>query len=144
MTFSLLPDCLASRLGGTLQEAEEAVATAETAPSLARAADAVRADAVHLPGAMRWLGRRVRAVHRILTTVRGLYPDRFLQCPAQVGAFRERLKSEAVLVGLRGRCEGQLAHLAPPLGFCPDAPAAATALPMVQHEAGPDPPASER
>ena len=104
MTFSLLPDCLAARLGGTLQSIEDAVAAAETAPSLARAADAVRSDAVHLPGAMRWLECRVRAVHRLLTTVRGLYPDRFLQCPAQVGAFRERLKSQAVLVGLRAQC----------------------------------------
>ena len=93
---------------------------------------------------MRWLVRRVRAVHGNLTAVRGLCPERFLECAAEVGAFRERLKTEAVLVGLRGQCEGQLAQLAPPLGFCPDAPAAATALPMVQHEAGPDPPASER
>ena len=144
MTFSLLPDCLAARFPGTLQSIEDAVAAAETAPSLARAADAVRSDAVHLPGAMRWLDRRVRAVHRLLTTVRGLYPDRFLQCPAQVGAFRERLKSQAVLVGLRAQCEGQLAHLAPPLGFCPDAPAAGPAPGAVQHETGPDPPASQR
>ena len=121
MTFSRLPDCLAARLGGTLQAIEDAVAAAEAAPSLAKAADALRCDAVHLPGAMRWLGRRVRAVHRNLAAVRGLWPERFLKCPPEVGAFRERLKTEAVLVGLRGRCEGQLAQLAPPLGFCPDA-----------------------
>ena len=39
------------------------MASAEAAPSLANAADALRRDAVHLPGAMRWLLRRVRAVH---------------------------------------------------------------------------------
>ena len=144
MTFSRLPDCLAARLGGTLQAIEDAVAAAEAAPSLAKAADALRCDAVHLPGAMRWLGRRVRAVHRNLAAVRGLWPERFLECPPEVGAFRERLKTEAVLVGLRGRCEGQLAQLAPPLGFCPDAPAPGTALAVVQHGTGPDPPAPGR
>ena len=144
MTFSRLPDCLAARLGGTLQAVEEAVVEAEAAPSLAKAADALRRDAVHLPGAMRWLGRRVRAVHRNLAAVRGLWPERFLKCPPEVGAFRERLKTEAVLVGLRGRCEGQLAQLAPPLGFCPDAPAPGTALAVVQHGTGPDPPAPGR
>ena len=48
MTFSLLPDCLALRLPGTLQELEEMVALAEAAPSLASAADAVRREAVLL------------------------------------------------------------------------------------------------
>ena len=144
MTFSLLPDCLAARLGGTLQAIEDAVASAEAAPSLTKAADALRCDAVHLPGAMRWLVRRVRAVHGNLAAVRGLWPERFLKCAADVGAFRERLKTEAVLVGLRGRCEPHLAQLAPPLGFCADAPAAGTALAVVQHGMGPDPPASGR
>ena len=75
-TFSLLPDCLAARLPGTLADLKAAVAVAEQAPSLAAAADAVRRDAVHLPGAVRWLRRRVRAVHRALTAVRGLLPER--------------------------------------------------------------------
>ena len=35
MTFSLLPDCLAAQLPGTLQALEDAVAVAEAAPSLA-------------------------------------------------------------------------------------------------------------
>lgn len=144
MTFSLLPDCLAARWPGTLQAIEDAVAVAEVAASLSQAADAVRPDAVHLPGAMRWLSRRVRAVHRILAVVRGLCPERLVNCPAQVGAFRERLGAEAVLVGLRGLCEGQLAYLAPPLGFCPDAPAAGGGLSVVQHHTGPDPPAAQR
>ena len=139
MTFSRLPDCLAARLPGTLREAEDAVAAAEVAGSLTEAA-----DAVHLPGAMRWLVRRVRAVHRNLAAVRGLWPDRFLECPARVGAFRDRLRTEAVLVGLRAACEGQLAQLAPPLGFCPDASAAGTDPEAIQHGTGPDPPAHER
>ena len=67
MTFSLLPDCLAARLPGTLQDLEEVVAVAEAASSLAAAADAVRRDAVLLPGAMRWLRRTRVAVE----TMRG-------------------------------------------------------------------------
>lgn len=139
-----MPDCLAARLPGTLQAIEEAVASAEAAPSLTKAADALRRDAVHLPGAMRWLLRRVRAVHGNLTSVRGLWPDRFLKCAPEVVAFRERLATVAVLVGLRGRCERYLAHLAPPLGFCPDAPGTGPVPEAVQHEAGPDPPTSGR
>lgn len=144
MTFSLLPDCLAVRLAGTLQAIEDAVASAEAAPSLTRAADALRCDAVHLPGAMRWLVRRVRAVHGNLAAVRGLWPERFLKCAAEVGAFRERLRTEAVLVGLRGRCERHLSQLAPPLGFCPDSPVTGSAPGARQHRTGPDPPASRR
>ena len=70
-TFSLLSDCLAARLPGTLQGVEDAVAAAEAAPSLAAAADAVRGNAVLPAGAMRWLVRRVRLVHRSLAAVRG-------------------------------------------------------------------------
>ena len=84
MTFRLLPDCLAARLPGTLQDLEEEVAVAEAASSLAAAADAVRRDAVLLRGAMRWLRRRVCRVHRALTAVRGLWPERFLHCAAEV------------------------------------------------------------
>ena len=57
-TFSVLPDFLAARLPGTLDELEEVVAHAERAPSLLAAANALRTDAVALPGAMRWVRRR--------------------------------------------------------------------------------------
>ncbi len=65
-TFSLLPDCLAARLPGTLDALEEAAAAAERAPSLAAAADAIRRDAVELAGALRWVDRRVRLVRNAL------------------------------------------------------------------------------
>ena len=54
-TFSLLPDCLAARFPGELDEVEAVVAHAEQATSTAAAADALRRDAVELPGAMREL-----------------------------------------------------------------------------------------
>ena len=74
-TFSLLPECLAARFPGELDEVEAVVAHAERAPSLAAAADALRRDAVELPGAMRWVERRVRLVHHVLSIVIGLLPE---------------------------------------------------------------------
>ena len=62
-TFSLLPDCLAARLPGTLDMLEAVVVAAEGARSLEAAANEVRRDAIELPGAMRWVRRRVRLVH---------------------------------------------------------------------------------
>ena len=78
-TFSLLPDCLAARLPGTLSELEEIVAEAEQGPSLMAVADRLRCDAVELPGAMRWVRRRVRLVHHALRLVIGLCR---CSCPA--------------------------------------------------------------
>ena len=43
-TFSLLPDCLAARLPGTLRRLEKVVAHAEQGPSLMNAADEIRRD----------------------------------------------------------------------------------------------------
>ena len=54
-TFSLLPECLAARFPGELDEVEAVVAHAEQAPSLAAAANELRRDAVELPGCQ---GRR--------------------------------------------------------------------------------------
>ena len=82
-TFSLLPDCLAARLPGTLTELGEVVAGAEKAPSLMAAADQLRRDAVELPGAMRWVRRRVRLVHHALRLVKGMLPHRFAGCRDQ-------------------------------------------------------------
>ena len=93
-TFSLLPDCLAARLPGTLAELEDAVAAVERSPSVAAAA-ALRAGRSEPPGAMRWLRRRIRLVRRALTTVRGLLPERLAGCPPTILAFRGRLGTDA-------------------------------------------------
>ena len=95
-TFSLLPDCLAARLPGTLTELEEVVAGAEKAPSLMAAADQLRRDAVELPGAMRWVRRRVRLVQHVLRLVKGMLPHRFAGCRAEISACGQRLDSDAV------------------------------------------------
>ncbi len=62
-TISLLADCLAARLPGTLDDLEAVVVAAESAKSQEDAANEVRCpsddDAIELPGALRWLRRRV-------------------------------------------------------------------------------------
>ena len=87
-TFHLLPDCLAARLPGTLSELEAVVAEAEHARSLMAVADQVRRDAVELPGAMRWVRRRVRLVHHAVRLVIGLLPLQLSGCQAEITACR--------------------------------------------------------
>ena len=70
-TFSLLPNRLAARFPGTFDTLEVVVVHAE-APTQSAAANALRTDSVGLPGAMRWVRRRVRRVHHVLVIVIGL------------------------------------------------------------------------
>ena len=139
-TFSLLPDCLAARLPGELDEVERVVAHAERAPSLATAADTLRRDAVELPGAMRWVARRVRLVRHVLTLVIGLLPEPLARCVAEMGAVRTRLRTETALRRLRTLAAEQLRVLPAPLGFQPHRLGATNRLGARQHKMGPDPP----
>jgi hypothetical protein len=138
-TFSLLPDCLAARLPGTLAELEAVVAAAEAAPSLEAAADALRPD-IELPGAMRWTRRRVQRVHAALSTLRGLMPHDFAACPATVIGWRTRLGIEPVLPVLRSRAAMHLADLPAPLGLRPRLFGTGEPRARHQHKVGPDPP----
>lgn len=142
-TFSLLPDCLAARLPGTLEELEDVVAMAERAPSLEAAANRLRLD-IELPGALRWLRRRVRLVQRCLVLVIGLLPDRLAGCAAQITAVRERLGQDTVLMLFRTQAADQLAHLPPPLGFYPAGDRRGGADRALQQPMGPDPPQRHR
>ena len=141
-TFSLLPDCLAARLPGTLAELEDAVATAGDARSVAAAAATLRAGRSEPAGAIRWLRRRVRLVGRALTAVRGLLPDRFLGCDATVAAFRARLGTDAALAWLREIAAPQLPALPTPVGFAQHAGAMGNPPAAVQQRVGRDPPAT--
>ena len=139
-TFSLLPDCLAARLPGELDHVETVVAHAEQAPSLAAAADELRRDAVELPGAMRWVERRVRLVHHVLSIVIGLLPEPLARCIAEMGAVRTRLETETALRALRTLVAEQLPALPAPLGFQPHRLDTTNRNRVHQHNMGPDPP----
>jgi hypothetical protein len=94
--FSLLPDCLAARLTGILAEVEAAVPAAEQAPSREAACGELHLD-IELPGALRWVGRRVQAVQAALHLLRGLLPERFGGCAPRLASFGERLGRDEVL-----------------------------------------------
>ena len=116
-TFSLLPDCLAARLSGTLAEVEAVVAPVEQAPSLEAACRDLRRD-IELPGVLRWVRRRVQAVHAALQALKGLLPERF-PCVPTLAAFAVCLGVAEVLVALRPIGEPFLQHVSSPLGFRP-------------------------
>ena len=143
-TFSLLPDCLAARLPGTLDALEAAVAAAEKASSLEAAANQVRRpaedDDIGLPGAIRWVRRRLKLVHNVLARVIGLIPDKLALCAATMIAVRGRLKCDSALMELRGLAAGQLQTLPAPLGFQPHGIGVRNRESAFQQRRGPDPP----
>lgn len=139
-TFSLLPDCLAARLPGTLNGIEHAVAVAEQASSLEVAADALRRDPIGLPGAVRWLRRRLLIVRRCLVLVIGLRPDLLEGCAVNILDVRARLGQEWALVALRGLVATELEHLPTPMGFSPARKGHGDPAKVFQQPMGPDPP----
>lgn len=139
-TFSLLADCFAARLSGSLQEVEEVVVAVEQAKNREAAADDLRTD-IELPGALRWIRRRLKPVHTALTLLLGLFPDLLRGCQPTVNTFRQWFGVDFVLPLLREIAEGQLPRLPPPLGFRPPLPRGGEPQTGNQHPAGPDPPA---
>jgi len=139
-TFSLLPDCLAARLPGTLAKVEAVVTAVEQAKSLEAACANLRLD-IGLPGVLRWVRRRVQAIHALLNTLKGLMPERFAGCEPRLDAFAERLGVDGVLPALRQIAAPYLALLPAPLGFGPLRPRGGEPDRADQQAAGPDPPA---
>ena len=143
-SFSGLPDCLAARLPGTLDELEAVVVMAEEAGSLEEAANEARCpedeDAIELPGALRWLRRRLDLIYNVLARVIGLIPDKLAGCAPTMSAVRERLESDSALMALRGLVAGQLQTLPAPLGFQPHGIDAGNRKSAIQQRVGPDPP----
>ena len=141
-TFSLLPDCFAARLPGTLSELEAAVLAGEergVAAAARRHHPNRHVDSIY---AERWLRRRMKRVHGCLAVVIGLFPEVFAGCRPAIASMGPALGDAAFLVALRGRCAGHLQPLAPPLGFRPPGLGAAAPDPDrgFQHKTGPDPP----
>jgi hypothetical protein len=118
-TFSLLPDCLASRFAGELDAIEHVVATAEAARSVEAAADVLRPD-ITLPSAVRWIRRRLTPVRRALLAIVTLLPDLFAG-DARLAAVRLALATPSALVALRTHAAAHLMTLPTPLGFHPRA-----------------------
>lgn len=139
-TFSLLPDCLAARLSGTLVALEAVVALAEKAPSLEAAANDARTDDVGLVGAMRWTRRRREQVHANLLTLKGLMPERFVDCAPSVAELRRHLGTDNALMVLRNIGAVHLHALPAPLGFLPGRGRGSKPHHSLQHHRGPDPP----
>jgi hypothetical protein len=117
-TVSLLPDCLAAHVRGSLEDLEAAAGAAEQAATRAAAAEQIRPPGQgSLVSAQRWLGRRVQWVRVLLVTVKGLCPERFTGVDATLAGFGQALDSDTVLRALRDVAETHLQQLAAPVGF---------------------------
>jgi hypothetical protein len=136
-TFSLLPDCLASRFPGDLDDLERVVAQVDAARSIEAAADVLRPDIV-LPSAVRWVRRRLTLIRATLLAVVTLLPDLF-GGDAHLGAVRAALDTDHALVLLRARAATLLAALPRPLGFARQGRARPARRTRRQHRMGADP-----
>jgi len=145
-TFSLLPDCLASRLTGSLDAVEKVVATVEAkvaaGSSIEAAAGEVRPD-IELPGALRWVRRRLGPVRMTLLALATLMPGRLGNDP-RLPAVREALGTKQALMRLREVGSAHLGALGPPFGFGPRQRRRWRRRRRTQHETGPDPPRPDR
>lgn len=136
-TFSLLPDCLASRFPGDLDDLERVVAHVDAARSIEAAADGLRPDIV-LPSAVRWVRRRLTLLRTTLLAVVTLLPDVF-GGDAHLGAVRAALDTNHALVALRAHAAPLLAALPRPLGFARHLRPPHRQRPRPQHRMGADP-----
>jgi hypothetical protein len=139
-TFSLLPDCFASRLPGSLHMLDQIVAEIERARSIESAANTLRTDDITLPSAIRWIQRRFKLVHIALTALLALLPERFLRCHATVLSLRDRLRADYALPRVREIAADYLEAVPPPLGFSPYRSSKDEPNELFQHDKGPDPP----
>jgi hypothetical protein len=137
-TFSLLPDCLAARLVGSLDEVEQVVVEVEGSASVEAAASRLRPD-IELPGALRWVRRRVTGVRAALLALVTLIPGR-AGTRLELSAVRVELSTERALVALREISAAHLLALTRPLGFRPARTGRGQGEERLQHKTGPDPP----
>ena len=119
VTFSLLPDCLASRLSSTLAAVEQvALAVEQRTGSIEAVAATLRPD-IEVQGAVRWVRRRVVAIVTALKVLKGLQPDVFGGVEATLGGVRAALgvKVDEVLPAVRASAGAQLGAMPPYVGF---------------------------
>lgn|GEM_PF-271571 len=123
-TFSLLPDCLAARMPGTLEQVQQAAAAVEGNAPLERSADELRPpqeqdDAIELGSAVQWIKRRHRGVLAGLIAIAGIMVEMFCGCPITIDGFARRLGTDAVLVRLREIAADHLQRIPAPIGLLP-------------------------
>jgi hypothetical protein len=137
-TFSMLPDCLCSRLSGTLIDVEDVIIQMESSPSQEAAADNIRLD-INLPSALRWMRRRLFLIRITLMLLIDLVTS-LGDCQPTVSSFRSVLGIEFVLPRLRMLASPYLNSLPPPLGFGPRPEVKKLKKSHFQHKTGTDPP----
>jgi hypothetical protein len=144
-TFSLLPDCLASRLSSTLAEVEEVVVAAEASPSLEQVAVHLRPD-IETQGGVRWVRRRLRPVQVALLALATLLPRVLgvLGVPT-LTAVQSILGAERpALERLRDLAGHQIRSLPPPVGLGPRTAPRRSRQNVFQQQTGADPPRRDR
>jgi hypothetical protein len=142
-TFSLLPDFLASHLSGPLCEVEQVAALAESGISIEALAERLRPD-VQLPGAVRWVRRRLGYVRRAISVGAGLLPALLAGVEHSVRSFSVAfgVSSGRLLECLRA-WEGVaefLVKISSPFGFRRRLRRRTSGLDPDQHTTGPVPP----
>jgi hypothetical protein len=142
-TFGLLPDCLCSRLKGSLNDVESVIVDVESSSGQEKAADNIRMD-IDLPGALRWIRRRIKLVQFSLAMLIDLMPSFFSGCHPSILSFRGVLCVESALPELRSIASLYLHILPPPLGFGPRPGSKKYKKNHFQHETGTDPPLLKR
>ena len=138
-TFSMLPDCLSSRLPGTLVEVENIISQIEKSSSQEAAAENIRLD-ISLPSALRWMRRRLFLIRSTLILLIELLLSLPDDCKPTFSSFRSVLGIEFVLPHLRMLASPSLDILPPPLGFGPRPKAHKSKKSRFQHKTGTDPP----
>ncbi len=142
-TISLLADCFASYLSGSLRELEDVVNQVEELGTVEAAAHIVRGPNVFLTGAIRSVRRRLNYVRNTLAILTGLMPELFAGCQATLASFRQALGVTWVLPAVREVAADHLASLPPPVGFGPRRQHRGRCK-KLQQEMGPDPPQKSR
>ena len=137
-TFSMLPDCLSSRLPGTLIEVENVIKQIENSSSQEAAANNIRLD-ISLPSALRWMRLRLFLIRLTLNLLIELFPSLLKNCKPTFLSFKSVFSDEFVLPQLREFASQYLDVLPPPLGFGPR-PGKKCKKNHFQHQTGTDPP----
>jgi len=147
ITFSLLPDCFASRLTGTLIDVEKAVSMVEEAlirdgsrpesmgeneislaslssRDIADIAEKLNVDCrlFDLAADFRWLRRRIEYVRNVLIAMIIFFPDLFKDCRVSLRSFRLVLGNGPILIQLRSVAESKLHAIPKPVGLNPRLP----------------------